>query len=106
MTEDEARQKWCPMARTVFGYDGGTTQPFNRFIGPPDDVEVMKVITAIRDGGGAKCIASGCACWVWDEQLFNPKTGRFLEPGDQYLSTDGVYSKYRETDGHCGLIHK
>jgi hypothetical protein len=46
MTEDEAKTKWCPMAR-CWGQSG----PVN------------------RDGGkpriGAMCLGSGCMMWRW-----------------------------------------
>ena len=49
MTEEEAKTKWCPMARQMFNY-GGT---FNREVdgAAPTD---------------CRCLASGCMMWRWD----------------------------------------
>ena len=51
MTEDEAKQKWCPFARVMSAHDEGN---WNR--GKPDEVYH-------RD---PKCIASSCMAWRWD----------------------------------------
>ena len=51
MTEDEAKQKWCPMVR------------FN----PPDGENNRS-----PDHGGlnnARCIASECAVWKWSSKF-------------------------------------
>ena len=57
MTEQEAREKWCPMARVPIAseaYLNSTTREFNCF-----------------------CIASDCAMWVWEDKLFfNPDTNK------------------------------
>lgn len=56
MTEDEAKTKWCPFVRAVLP---GTTLPAgNRGVGP-DGTEGVK---------GARCIASACMAWRWDER--------------------------------------
>lgn len=63
MTEDEARTKWCPFSRVVFGYKDGTTQTFNRFVAPIGDEETDKIVEAIRQSPGARCIGSECMAW-------------------------------------------
>lgn len=53
MTEDEAKKKWCPMARVSAS---GCSLSFNR----------------VDDGTpsiGANCIASDCAMWVWVKKI-------------------------------------
>jgi hypothetical protein len=57
LTEDEAREKWCPFART----SGGTEEDLaiNREYGGEPDV-------------GALCLASDCMAWRW----MNEVTGR------------------------------
>jgi hypothetical protein len=80
MTEDEARKKWCPMARHEG--DNGT---FNR------GGEYDPINSYGRDKGyGCNCVASACMMWVWI------KAGEFL-------SNDEVVRE-RNTHGHCGLI--
>ena len=63
MTEEEAKTKWCPFTRMVFGYDKGTTQPFNRFMTEPGD-EMKKMQAAMNGTNGTKCIGSDCMMWV------------------------------------------
>lgn len=68
MTEEQAKEKWCPFARIINIRD---TVAFNRS-------------SADAPTGAARCIASGCACWVsMDEYDDNAEP----QPG-----------------GHCGLI--
>ena len=45
MTEQEAQEKWCPMARLAIGPDG--------------------VYQENRRENTDKCLGSACACWVW-----------------------------------------
>lgn len=56
MTEDEAKQKWCPFARgrehQTPNDDNGNTGGANRFdMGDPDS--------------GCLCIGSQCMAWRW-----------------------------------------
>lgn len=51
MTEAEAREKWCPMARVTSMTHGSSG--VNRGTAGRDDV---------RD---TRCLASGCALWTW-----------------------------------------
>lgn len=62
MKEVEAKTKWCPHTRMVFGYSQGTTQPFNRFAAEPgDEMEAMQ--KAMNGTSGTKCIGSECMMW-------------------------------------------
>lgn len=65
MTEDDARQKWCPMVRYPLW---------------PDECS----------GGneGARCIASDCMMWRWDEDA-----NELAETGFDCV-------------GYCGLANK
>lgn len=56
MTEDEAKTKWCPFARTIILGNGGS------FIGPAN-----RAVGAEGKEGpeGPKCIASACMAWRW-----------------------------------------
>ena len=53
MTEDEAKTKWCPMARVVVGTISESMAACNRSIqGMPPDLEAQ-----------TRCIASACMMW-------------------------------------------
>ena len=56
MTEDEARQKWCPMVRYVASYKGTPTPPLNRAAGGND---------VMLNPTNCQCIASDCMMWRW-----------------------------------------
>ena len=64
MIEDEAKTKWCPFVRAVFGYEEGSSMSFNRFVTNPEDVERMGLAKAINDHQATRCIGSKCACWI------------------------------------------
>lgn len=88
MTEEEAKGKWCPFARSPDNDKEGTWAANRRRLGAID--------------GGCKCIASACMAWRWD--------GRWDE-GGTFLKRigHGSYSgKIGETqgDGYCGLAGK
>jgi len=52
MTEDEAKQKWCPMARTYTYLEGETPIVINRYDGPMGD---------------SYCLGSQCMMWKKDK---------------------------------------
>ena len=84
MTEDEARKKWCPMVRYVpnrpFSF-GRIVAAVNRWI---DDEDTQ------LSPDPCQCIASDCACWVWDTEK-------------DYETVQGNIIK---AAGHCGLINR
>ena len=49
MSEDEAKEKWCPFSR-VWSYEGGS---FNR------DLDGSEAV--------ANCIGSRCMAWRWED---------------------------------------
>ena len=53
LTEDEARQKWCPHARVPLAADGYTGNRMDDTTG------------AIVPEFGSRCIASQCMAWRW-----------------------------------------
>lgn len=73
MTEDEAKQRWCPMARIRDDEDNGLS--VNRFSEHGTPVACM-------------CIASDCMMWRQKHGLPNPKTG---------------ISYPKDGEGYCGL---
>ena len=55
MTEEEAKQKWCPFARDAESNAAGYT----------------------TTNTTAKCIGSACMAWRWEEETYDEKpTGR------------------------------
>jgi len=72
MTEDEARNKWCPMVR--YGNEAGC----NRNSMPNGCTSPVN------------CIASDCACWVWDR--------------DSAFVNGKLQDNVKLNTGHCGLI--
>lgn len=115
MTENEAKTKWCPMARVPDGRSAS-----NRYI------------EGIAPSS-ASCLGSECACWVWNEERNIAVATRIPEQRVQeeiekqkkdkltflYEVPDGrtkvmdapdmvTYSLYFEKEpekrqGHCGL---
>ena len=67
MTEEEAREKWCPMARTFHvSKEGPQLGPFNRFLIEERPMRLHKEV---------KCIASDCMMWRQvDGNPMNPST--------------------------------
>jgi len=79
MKEDEAKTKWCPMARVCEGDDDVLHGPFNRYHSGCEQG---------LDGKQSRCIASKCMMWRWDLKLEHV-------PGDLVMATPD--------SGHCGL---
>ena len=78
MTEQEAREKWCPMGRVLDG---------DNMIGTYNRME------ADGEGSGLSlCLASDCAMWVWDRVRRDNGAGVFIN------------LPRHEREGHCGLI--
>lgn len=94
MTEEEARQKWCPMVRV-----SATDQ-----VATPNDITVNRW----KDGPGLLCVASDCmmARWV-DDYTRNCGAGRVVvcDTEDADL-TKGIWwdGKYAKNDD--GRLHR
>ncbi len=78
LTEEQARQKWCPHARfqqsNLAGYTAG------------------------NETEGAKCQGSCCMSWRWDHSYFVSES-----KGGNYPADDSNLGKQR---GYCGLAGK
>ena len=87
MTEDEAKQKWCPFARQMAGivaadghgsgptsYDATPVPVFNRAEGPQK--------SALWPAG-ASCIGAACMAWRWKQ-----------DPVGWMVSIDGRPERY------------
>jgi len=86
MTEDEARQKWCPFVRAADSLDFRAPAA-NRTAGPDEE----------QNPTWSKCIASDCMAWRW---VGSDKTG---DPPT--FSTDADENRKR-IKGYCGLAGK
>jgi len=119
MKEEVAKTKWCPHTRMVFGYEQGTTQPFNRFMCEPGD-EIKKMQEAMNGTSGTKCIGSGCMMWDATQKVEDKLVKETANRDDCMPDGDGWYLVNRRTnpgktdeilwrryvdtdDGDCGL---
>lgn len=97
MTEDEAKQKWCPHA--MQGLE----------LLHPDGTVTMMVANR-WDGGTSKCLASGCMAWRWGEGRLNQEEIAEMRAGGamsmQDISRWIRNSTASQTDGYCGLAGK
>jgi hypothetical protein len=57
MTEEEAKNKWCPFARVGTGYGTGMVA-VNRGVSPPSEMEALREMTF--------CVASKCMARRWN----------------------------------------
>lgn len=87
MTEDEAKTKWCPFARTVLQVDsaGDALSIGNRHYH--------------NDGPASFCIASSCMAWRWDQEpiRWSGRPGESMKPSEWEPSAE---------QGFCGLAGK
>jgi len=64
MTEEEAKTKWCPMARLVAGQE---TDEYGVTLVPDNQVSFnrMAYTKETKLPAGAYCVASDCMMWRW-----------------------------------------
>jgi hypothetical protein len=74
MTEEDARKKWCPFVRHTRDDDGN-----------------FHTTNGQISSGFQTCIASDCACWVWD----GPEIAAISKERVEFIG---------DRQGHCGLI--
>jgi len=98
MTEEEAKDKWCPMVRFHNGLDG------NVYCSKPGGV-------ATDDS--AKCIAFDCMMWESEHELESKQTvrGEDIPKGWHIISNDIDYKQtigrnIKIASGDCGLKTK
>ena len=77
MTEDEAKTKWCPFARSMVTIDGHADAAKTVKTGP------IAVASANRFEGNlmALCVGSGCMAWRW-ENGYEPATLAHMRAAD------------------------
>lgn len=101
MTEDEAKQRWCPFARVVVAV--------GRWVNAQKPLASGNRLSAsvVPDGasredmtnpGASRCIASACMAWRWSSD-FNEIVARHPE-----AKTPAEIKSY--ADGFCGLAGK
>ena len=93
LTEEEARTKWCPMARVAFEWTHGGTIDNQGFQvgGRPSSATVNRGADL---SSHCNCIASECVMWV--------RTDNVAEPQHPTDATEPVY----KVAGYCGLAGK
>lgn len=88
MTEQEAKQKWCPFAQSrVVRHDSAYHQVDNYVMVDARDAE--------KNSPSVTCLGSQCMAWRWSTEYFVPNT-----------MTQPVKSRSSTSDGHCGLAGK
>lgn len=107
MTEDEAKEKWCPFSRVLAHtyaqdgkgrmFEGGYSS--NR--GPDREPE-----------DGSLCIGAACMAWRWSEEK---RTAAFLQATVEHMKATGDNfnkatqevvkrrDEFKHTEGFCGL---
>jgi hypothetical protein len=95
MTEDEAKTKWCPFARTL----GTLTKP--AYLNGPDVVTAQGSANRGYAMGGAlhNCMCIGSACMAW---RLDPALVPWVNEKGELSQIEGRYP----TSGHCGLAGK
>ena len=92
ITEDEARQKWCPLARV---WAAGEMHPngANRFVSDSDHTPEKHTEAFVK---GTTCMASACMAWRWDWE--NARTREISRKGE------GMEVVTQPTHGYCGAF--
>jgi hypothetical protein len=95
MTEDEAKTKWCPMARQIHSGEIDLP-PHNR-----------------SRYGWEMCVASACMMWRQDRQTtenlieaikrYRTETGAGLFDAKTYVENHPEYARSSDVGGFCGL---
>jgi hypothetical protein len=82
MTENEAKTKWCPFARTIALMEGKSCGPANR---------ITSVAPEPPSLAYDKCLGSQCMAWRWNHGPDDPEPNKVR-----------IYIP----DGYCGLADK
>lgn len=109
LTEDEARTKWCPMARYM---QSAVQEDNGRFIVVAVNREEQQIFhgrglgePSNHNPTGARCIASDCMMWRWHWKLIPPSEEAMLEAAS-VPDPLPPQPKYERTDkGYCGLAN-
>lgn len=96
MTEDEAKTKWCPMAREILVASCDETRPAHNRVEVITSTLDRKIIESL-------CIGSRCMMWCWN------KTAKPIPQGLSLATMAKLkaYPEMQNTDsGYCGLSGK
>ena len=101
ITEEDAKQRWCPFGRSVFGSPGTSATSGNRLWDNKPDPDSF-------------CIASQCMAWEWDKKENKRKSDRaYTEWRDTGCDNPEVFETSQELssarqlfEGDCGLKRK
>jgi hypothetical protein len=108
ITEDQAKERWCPFARYAIFSRHGQSSAANR-LGDDNGLHI--------NHKSCRCIASQCMAWRWerivDENLieaikrYRSETGAGLHEAKAFVE---AHPEYRTapppTRGYCGLASK
>ena len=111
LTEEEARTKWCPMARTM------VVTP--EYQGTGNRINHMNDEIIVTNPTECRCIASECAIWQWsknDREYRRVYKGKTEEDGNPIVRAgsliviNGEKWRYEYTDvddkGEFDLVHR
>ncbi len=71
-TEEEAKKKWCPMARVVTATEDGGDLSFD---GMPNFNRVC-LPGSVFLHASCLCVGSQCAMWIWERSSYREGFGR------------------------------
>lgn len=86
LTEEQAKRTWCPHARVVQA--DVLTVAFNRAVITSEDKKSVKEV--INAPLGAKCCATECAAWRWEND-------------NELREIDLTTGQVPDRRGYCGL---
>lgn len=88
MTEEDAKEKWCPYTRVMNANGLGCGNRWDNTVG-------------YYAPNGSLCVGSTCMAWRW-----GPNNGRVFEPLNVPGSGGGSYQGDPWKVGYCGLAGK
>jgi hypothetical protein len=109
MTEEEAKTKWCPFARSHVS--ATITRDRNPF------QVAMTAVNRVENTDSPPqytfCLGSFCMAWRWEVFPGAEEEYRFLfqgedrpPPGEGWLRTERGWSRKKTPEGFCGLAGK
>jgi hypothetical protein len=103
VTEEDAKEKWCPFARVIERDCDGSTRARNRVVHLDAAGNVLKEITDTL--AGTRCIGSACMAWRWEKSEAKAVEG-YQTPDGQSITTRWARIDPVDGAGFCGLAGK